>query len=91
MQVLGRAQQYADFARRWQRSIRELPRLHALGGTLRQWMIGDALWVAKRAQRKRAFQLRERRACVGELVQSTAARMPGWRNGAALYADPVRR
>jgi transposase len=37
--------------------------------TLRQWMIGDDLWVAKRARRKRAFQLRERRACVGELVQ----------------------
>lgn len=37
--------------------------------TLRQWMIGDALWIAKRARRKRAFQLRERRAGVGELVQ----------------------
>lgn len=37
--------------------------------TLRQWMIGEALWEAKRARRKRAFQLRERRASVGELVQ----------------------
>ena len=37
--------------------------------TLRQWMISDELWVAKRARRKRVFQLRERRASVGELVQ----------------------
>jgi transposase len=37
--------------------------------TLRQWMLGDGLWVAKRARPRRAFQLRERRACVGELVQ----------------------
>jgi transposase len=37
--------------------------------TLRQWMLGDDLWVAKRARSKRAFQLRERRAGVGELVQ----------------------
>ena len=37
--------------------------------TLRQWMLGDELWVAKRVCPRRAFQLRERRACVGELVQ----------------------
>lgn len=37
--------------------------------TLRQWMIEGGLWVAKRPRRKRAFQLRERRAGVGELVQ----------------------
>ncbi|MCX7692479.1 MAG: ISNCY family transposase [Tepidimonas taiwanensis] len=37
--------------------------------TLRQWMIEDGLWAPKRQRRKRPFQLRERRACVGELVQ----------------------
>ena len=37
--------------------------------TLRQWMTGAGLWVPKRQRRKRPFQLRERRACVGELVQ----------------------
>jgi transposase len=37
--------------------------------TLRQWMIEDGLWQPKRQRHKRPFQLRERRACVGELVQ----------------------
>jgi len=37
--------------------------------TLRQWMIQAELWQAKRLRRKRPFQLRERRAAEGELVQ----------------------
>jgi transposase len=37
--------------------------------TLRQWMIQAQLWQAKRVRRKRPFQLRERRAAEGELVQ----------------------
>ena len=37
--------------------------------TLRQWMIQGEIWQAKRARRKRVFQLRERRAAQGELVQ----------------------
>lgn len=37
--------------------------------TLRQWMIQDELWHAKPVRHKRAFQLRERRAAEGELVQ----------------------
>lgn len=37
--------------------------------TLRQWMIEDGLWQAKRLRQKRVFQLRERRAAEGELVQ----------------------
>lgn len=36
--------------------------------TLRRWMIEEELWVS-RAQRKRVFQRRHRRACLGELVQ----------------------
>ncbi|WP_429499788.1 helix-turn-helix domain-containing protein [Robbsia andropogonis] len=37
--------------------------------TLRKWMSEAGLWTPKRARRKRPFQLRERRACMGELVQ----------------------
>ena len=37
--------------------------------TLRQWMIEAEVWAPKRQRRKRPFQLRERRSCVGELVQ----------------------
>ena len=37
--------------------------------TLRQWMIEADAWTPKRQRRKRPFQLRERRSCVGELVQ----------------------
>lgn len=63
--------------------------------TLRQWMIGDALWVAKRARRKRAFQLRERRASVGELVQIDGSPHPwleerGPRCALILFVDDER-
>lgn len=37
--------------------------------TLRQWMIACGLWVPKRPQQKPVFQMRDRRACFGELVQ----------------------
>lgn len=37
--------------------------------TLRQWMIDAAVWQAKRQRKKRPFQLRERRAAIGDLVQ----------------------
>ena len=37
--------------------------------TLRQWMIEAEVWAPKRQRHKRPFQLRERRSCVGELVQ----------------------
>jgi transposase len=37
--------------------------------TLRQWMIEADAWAPKRQRRKRPFQLRERRSCIGELVQ----------------------
>lgn len=37
--------------------------------TLRQWLIDAELWQPKRPRRKRPFQLRERRAAVGDLVQ----------------------
>ena len=37
--------------------------------TLRNWMSEAGLWTPKRVRHRRVFQLRERRACVGELVQ----------------------
>lgn len=37
--------------------------------TLRRWMIGAELWQPKRTAQRRLYQLRERRRCVGELVQ----------------------
>jgi hypothetical protein len=37
--------------------------------TLRRWMIDAGLWRARTVRRKRAFQLRERRPALGELVQ----------------------
>lgn len=37
--------------------------------TLRNWMMEAQLWQARSVHRKRPFQLRERRAALGELVQ----------------------
>jgi len=37
--------------------------------TLRQWMIAEGLWQAKRRKRARIHQRRPRRACLGEWVQ----------------------
>jgi transposase len=36
---------------------------------VRQLMIAEGIWKPKRARRKRVYQMRERRACRGELVQ----------------------
>ena len=38
-------------------------------GSLRKIMIEEELWKAKRARKMEAYQMRERRACFGELVQ----------------------
>lgn len=37
--------------------------------TLRHWMITEGLWKARKRRRARAFQVRERRSCRGELIQ----------------------
>lgn len=37
--------------------------------TLRRWMVEAELWQARTLPRKRPFQLRERRAALGELIQ----------------------
>jgi transposase len=38
-------------------------------GSLRKIMIEEGLWKAKKARKVEAYQMRERRACFGELVQ----------------------
>jgi transposase len=38
-------------------------------GSLRKLMIEEELWKAKKARKLEAYQMRERRACFGELVQ----------------------
>jgi transposase len=38
-------------------------------GSLRKIMIEEGLWKAKRARKVEAYQMRERRACFGELIQ----------------------
>ncbi len=38
-------------------------------GSLRKLMIEEGLWKAKKARKMTAYQMRERRACFGELVQ----------------------
>lgn len=37
--------------------------------TLRQWMIAEGIWQLKQRKTKPVFQMRERRSCLGELVQ----------------------
>ncbi len=47
----------------------EVHKLRISDERVRQLMIAEGLWKPKRAKRKRVYQLRERRACRGELVQ----------------------
>ncbi len=37
--------------------------------TLRKWLIGENIWLAKSNRKTRLHQMRERRSCFGELVQ----------------------
>jgi transposase len=37
--------------------------------TLRKWMIADGVWVPRRQRDRRVHQPRQRRSCVGELIQ----------------------
>ena len=50
----------------------KLTEIHGLGisrESVRQLMIAEGMWKAKRAKKPSAHQMRERRACWGELVQ----------------------
>ncbi len=44
--------------------------------TLRQWMISAGLWTTRRQHNKRVYQPRNRRECVGELIQIDGS--PHW-------------
>jgi len=37
--------------------------------TVRNWMLEDGIWLSRQQKAKRAYQPRNRRACIGELVQ----------------------
>jgi Winged helix-turn helix len=43
--------------------------LHFGVETVRRWMLADGLWQDRRQRRKRVYQPRHRRDCVGELIQ----------------------
>jgi Helix-turn-helix domain len=61
---------YSDFGPTLaQEKLTEVHGLRVSVETLRGWMIEAGLWRAKVRRRVKAFQLRERRACFGELVQ----------------------
>lgn len=44
--------------------------------TLRQWMIGAGLWVPRSQRPRRVHQPRQRRSCLGELIQIDGDRGP---------------
>lgn len=52
-----------------QEKLTEVHKLQISVGTIRSLMIKNSLWEPSKSKRKRVFQLRERRACKGELVQ----------------------
>lgn len=66
---------YADFGPTLAcEQLRERHQLALSKETLRNLMIEAGLWVPKAARRSRLYQPRERRSCVGELVQIDGSR-----------------
>ncbi len=55
--------------------LRERHELVISKETIRQWMIADGLWLTK-AARRRIYQPRNRRDCLGELVQIDGSMHP---------------
>lgn len=63
-------EQYADFGPTLAaEKLRERHGMDISRETLRAWMIGDGLWLDRRQRRARIHQPRNRRECLGELVQ----------------------
>lgn len=61
---------YADFGPTLAaEKLREVHRLPIGTETLRQWMIAEGLWLRRRDRKKRAYQPRPPRECLGELIQ----------------------
>jgi len=62
--------QYSDFGPTLlAEKLQELHSIKLSRETLRHWMIEEGLWQEKRRKQARIHQRRERRACLGELVQ----------------------
>ncbi len=74
-EVVGQARdllhaRYSDFGPTLaHEKLMEVDRLPLSRERVRQLMIAEGLWKPKRARRVAVHQMRERRACVGELVQ----------------------
>jgi transposase len=61
---------YADFGPTLAREkLVELDRVEISVSSVRKIMLAEELWKAKKARKVQAYQMRERRACFGELVQ----------------------
>ena len=61
---------YADFGRTLAaEKLLELHDITVLRETLRAWMVAEGLWVARSKRRRKIYQPRYRRDCVGELIQ----------------------
>ncbi len=61
---------YADFGPTLAaEKLQELHDITVSRETLRAWMVAEGLWVARSKRRRKIYQPRYRRDCVGELVQ----------------------
>jgi len=61
---------YADFGPTFaHEKLVEKHGLQLSSGSVRQIMIRESLWIPRKAKKMVSHQMRERRACVGELVQ----------------------
>lgn len=61
---------YADFTPTFAaEKLQERNQIRVNRETLRQWMMEAKLWKGKRRKKARIHQSRDRRACVGELIQ----------------------
>jgi hypothetical protein len=63
-------ERYSDFGPTFAaEKLAEIHDLHLSRETLRKLMIGAGLWTDRRARRKKVYQPRYRRECLGELIQ----------------------
>lgn len=63
-------EQYRDFGPTLAcEKLREMHGIHISDESVRQIMLAEGLWKQRRKRKLRVFQMRERRACFGELVQ----------------------
>ncbi len=63
-------ERYPDFGPTLAREkLIELHQISVAKETLRQWMTEAGIWISRRERKKRVFQPRGRRDCLGELVQ----------------------